>query len=311
MSLIRSIEEMVGNTPLLELERYGAQASLTARVYAKLESRNPAGSAKDRVAVAMIDRAEREGKLRAGGVIVEPTSGNTGIGLAAIGAARGYRVILTMPETMSLERRKLLAAYGAQIVLTPAAQGMQGALDRARELAAQTPGAVLAGQFDNPANPQIHYETTGEEIRRDLGGNPDIFVAGIGTGGTLSGAGARLKSYDPATRVVGVEPARSPLIRRGQSGAHNLQGIGANFVPKNYDAKVADEIVTVREEDAYETARLLARTEGVLVGISSGAALWAATQIARDPNNCGKRIVVVLPDTGERYLSTPLWNVEA
>lgn len=307
MNIYRSASQLVGHTPLLQPVRYMEQLRLPATVLVKLESFNPAGSVKDRVALEMIEDAEKEGKLLPGGTIVEPTSGNTGIGLAAMGLARGYQVILTMPESMSLERRQLLAAYGAQLVLTPAKGGMAGAVEKAKELAAAIPGSFLAGQFDNPANPRAHYRTTGPEIWHDTDGQVDIFVAGVGTGGTVTGVGRYLKEKDPHVRIVAVEPAASPLLSSGKAGSHGLQGIGANFVPENLDRSVVDEVIPVWEEDAYAAARLLAGTEGVLVGISSGAALHAAGQLARRPEYAGKTIVALLPDTGDRYLSTPLF----
>ena len=307
MNIYRSASQLVGHTPLLQPVRYMEQLRLPATVLVKLESFNPAGSVKDRVALEMIEDAEKEGKLLPGGTIVEPTSGNTGIGLAAMGLARGYQVILTMPESMSLERRQLLAAYGAQLVLTPAKGGMAGAVEKAKEIAAAIPGSFLAGQFDNPANPRAHYRTTGPEIWHDTDGQVDIFVAGVGTGGTVTGVGRYLKEKDPHVRIVAVEPAASPLLSGGKAGSHGLQGIGANFVPENLDRSVVDEVIPVWEKDAYAAARLLAGTEGVLVGISSGAAVWAAIELAKRPENKGKNIVVLLPDTGDRYLSTPLF----
>ena len=308
VNIYRSASQLVGHTPLLQPVRYMEQLRLPATVLVKLESFNPAGSVKDRVALEMIEDAEKEGKLLPGGTIVEPTSGNTGIGLAAMGLARGYQVILTMPESMSLERRQLLAAYGAQLVLTPAKGGMAGAVEKAQEIAAAIPGSFLAGQFDNPANPRAHYRTTGPEIWHDTDGQVDIFVAGVGTGGTVTGVGRYLKEKDPHVRIVAVEPAASPLLSSGKAGSHGLQGIGANFVPENLDRSVVDEVIPVWEKDAYAAARLLAGTEGVLVGISSGAALHAAGQLARRPENAGKTIVALLPDTGDRYLSTPLFQ---
>ena len=308
MNIYRSASQLVGHTPLLQPVRYMEQLRLPATVLVKLESFNPAGSVKDRVALEMIEDAEKEGKLLPGGTIVEPTSGNTGIGLAAMGLARGYQVILTMPESMSLERRQLLAAYGAQLVLTPAKGGMAGAVEKAQELAAAIPGSFLAGQFDNPANPRAHYRTTGPEIWHDTDGQVDIFVAGVGTGGTVTGVGRYLKEKNPHVRIVAVEPAASPLLSGGKAGSHGLQGIGANFVPENLDRSVVDEVIPVWEKDAYAAARLLAGTEGVLVGISSGAALHAAGQLARRPENAGKTIVALLPDSGERYLSTPMFQ---
>ena len=307
MALYRGMTELIGATPLLALERLGRRRGWEAEVLAKLEYCNPAGSVKDRAALGMILTAEEEGRLDPGSVIVEPTSGNTGIGLAAIGAQRGYRVILTMPETMSLERRKLLAAYGAEIVLTPGELGMRGAIDRAKELLAEHPGALLAGQFDNSANPAAHYASTGPEIWRDTRGGVDIFVAGVGSGGTVTGVGRYLKEQNPAVEVVAVEPAESPVLSGGQAGPHGIQGIGGGFVPGNFDRSVVDEILPVATEAALALAREMARTEGLLVGISSGAALAAAEQLARRPENAGKTIVALLPDTGERYLSTELF----
>ena len=306
MNTVSSVTGLIGRTPLLELRRYGAAQDLPATVLAKLECMNPAGSAKDRVAARMIAQAEAEGRLSPGGTIIEPTSGNTGIGLAAVGAARGYRVILTMPDTMSVERRSLIAAYGAEIVLTPGAEGMSGAVAKAEELRQSIPGSIIAGQFDNPANPAAHFDTTGPEIWVDTDGAVDIFVAGIGTGGTITGVGRYLKAQKPTVQIVGVEPASSPLLTQGHAGPHGLQGIGANFVPENLDRSVVDEILTATEADAYAAGRAMARTEGVLVGITSGAALWAAGQLARRPENRGKVIVALLPDSGERYLYTAL-----
>ena len=308
MNTVSSVTGLIGRTPLLELRRYGAAQDLPATVLAKLECMNPAGSAKDRVAARMIAQAEAEGRLSPGGTIIEPTSGNTGIGLAAVGAARGYRVILTMPDTMSVERRSLIAAYGAEIVLTPGAEGMSGAVAKAEELRQSIPGSIIAGQFDNPANPAAHFDTTGPEIWVDTDGAVDIFVAGIGTGGTITGVGRYLKAQKPTVQIVGVEPAASPLLTQGHAGPHGLQGIGANFVPENLDRSVVDEILTATEADAYAAGRAMARTEGVLVGITSGAALWAAGQLARRPENRGKVIVALLPDSGERYLSTALFR---
>ena len=307
MHIYHSLSELVGGTPLLEVSGFARARALPATVLAKLECRNPAGSAKDRVALQMIREAEEAGLLSPGGTIIEPTSGNTGIGLAAMGIARGYRVILTMPDSMSAERRALLAAYGAQLVLTPGAQGMSGAIAKAEELAAQLPGSWIAGQFENGANPRAHYLTTGPEIWRDTDGRVDIFVAGAGTGGTLSGTGRYLKEQNPAVRIVAVEPASSPLLTEGRAGPHGLQGIGANFVPANLDLGLIDEILPVTEADAYAAGRLLARTEGLLCGITSGAALHAAAELAQRPENRGKVIVALLPDTGDRYLSTPLF----
>ncbi|WP_132083870.1 cysteine synthase A [Harryflintia acetispora] len=304
----QSITELIGSTPLLELSRLEEAYSLKGRLVAKMESQNPAGSAKDRVALSMIEAAERAGALTPGSVIIEPTSGNTGVGLAAIAARRGYRVILTMPETMSVERQALLRAYGAEIVLTEGAKGMKGAIAKAEELAAASPGAFIPGQFENPANPAAHRGSTGPEIWKDTEGKVDVFVAGVGTGGTLSGAGGYLKEQNPAVRVVAVEPAASPVLSKGTAGAHGIQGIGAGFVPKNLDTEIYDEIIPVEEGDAYAAGRALARKEGVLAGISSGAAVWAGIQLARRDENAGKLIVVLLPDTGERYLSTPMFK---
>ena len=303
-----SADQLIGRTPLLELTRLQKQLGLEARILAKLELFNPAGSVKDRIGKAMIDAAEAEGTLKPGATIIEPTSGNTGIGLAAVAAARGYKLILVMPETMSVERRLLAQAYGAQLELTEGAKGMKGAIERAKELAAQIPNSFIPGQFENPANPQVHRETTGPEIFQDTDGAVDFFVAGVGTGGTITGVGQYLKEKIPRLQVVAVEPADSPVLSKGVAGAHKIQGIGAGFVPQVLDTKVYDEILTVANEDAFETGRLLGKNEGVLVGISSGAALWAAIQVARRPENKGKTIVVLLPDTGERYLSTPLFS---
>ncbi len=305
MKIYNSIEELVGGTPLLALNGYGK--GLPAKILAKLEYLNPAGSAKDRIAANMIAEAEKSGRLAPGGTIIEPTSGNTGIGLAALAAAKGYKVIITMPETMSRERRLLMKAYGAELVLTEGAKGMSGSIAKAEELAASIPGAIIAGQFENPANPAAHRKTTGPEIWADTDGKVDIFVAGVGTGGTISGTGAYLKEKNPNVQVVAVEPYDSPLLSEGRAGAHKLQGIGANFVPKALDTGVYDEIITVKTEEAYAAARALARTEGVLAGISSGAALHAATLLAARTENAGKTIVVLLPDTGDRYLSTELF----
>ena len=302
-----SAEQLIGRTPLLELTHIEAAEGLQALVLAKLEAFNPGGSVKDRVARAMLDEAEAAGKLKPGSVIIEPTSGNTGIGLAMMAAARGYRAVIVMPETMSIERRLLLKAYGAELVLTPGSQGMQGAIDKAEELAAQTPGSFVAGQFVNPANPAAHEATTGPEIWQDTDGQVDIFVAGAGTGGTVTGVGRYLKAQNPAVQVVAVEPAGSPVLGGGKAGPHGLQGIGAGFVPAVLDTTVYDEVLPVTEADAYAAGRLLGRKEGVLAGISSGAALWAALQLAKRPQNAGKTIVVLLPDTGDRYLSTPLF----
>ena len=302
-----SIKELVGHTPLVRLHGVEKEYGLRAQIYGKLEGFNPAGSAKDRVGLAMIEDAEARGLLAPGAVIIEPTSGNTGIGLASAAASKGYKVILTMPDTMSVERRKLLKAYGAELVLTEGARGMQGAVEKANELAAEIAGSFIPGQFDNPANPRIHYETTGPEIYDALGGKLDIFVAGVGTGGTITGVGRFLKEKDPAVRVVAVEPASSPLLSQGKAGPHGLQGIGANFVPSILDTSVYDQIITVSDEDAYREGRLIAAREGVLVGITAGAAVYAAVKLARATENEGKAIVTLLPDTGDRYLSTPLF----
>ena len=301
------IDQLIGKTPLFFPERYNAKFCKYGTILCKLECFNPAGSVKDRVALYMLDAAEAAGKIRTGATVVEPTSGNTGIGLAAICASRGYHLILTMPETMSVERRRLLAAYGAKIVLTPGGEGMQGAINRAIAIAAETPNSFIPSQFDNPANPQAHLETTGPEIWADAEGRVDYFVAGVGTGGTLSGTGAYLKEQNPNCRIVAVEPASSPLLSKGYAGAHGLQGIGANFVPENLNRDVYSEIFPATEEDAYAAARELARLEGVLTGITAGAALHAATVIANRPSAAGKTIVVLLPDTGDRYLSTALY----
>ena len=307
MKTYDTITDLIGSTPLLKLNRFAAAESLGAEVYAKLEYFNPAGSVKDRIAYAMITDAEKNGALKPGSVIIEPTSGNTGIGLAAVAAARGYRIIIVMPETMSVERRQLMKAYGAELVLTEGAKGMKGAIAKAQELAAQTPDSFIPGQFTNPANPSAHRATTGPEIWNDTDGTVDIFVAGVGTGGTLTGVGEYLKSQNPNVKVVAVEPAGSPVLSKGVAGAHKIQGIGAGFVPNTLNTKVYDEIITVENEDAFATGRKLARKEGLLVGISSGAAVWAAAQLAKRPENQGKRIVVLLPDTGDRYLSTPMF----
>lgn len=301
-----NILQLVGNTPLVRLSKYAGNRNLSAEIVAKVEYFNPGGSVKDRVALNMINQAEKDGILKAGGTIIEPTSGNTGVGLCLVGAAKGYKVILTMPETMSIERRKLAAAYGAEIVLTPGAQGMKGAIAKAEELRDATPGAVILQQFENPANPAIHAQTTGEEIWAQTDGEVDIFVAGVGTGGTVSGTGATLKKHDANVKVVAVEPATSAVLSGNPSGAHKIQGIGAGFIPKNYNASVIDEIIPVGNDEAFVTSRALAKEEGIFVGISAGAALYAATQLAQRPENAGKRIVVLLSDTGERYLSTAL-----
>ena len=308
MKIYKKATELIGNTPLLELGNYEKAHGLEATILAKLEYLNPAGSVKDRIARAMLDDAERRGLLKPGSVIIEPTSGNTGIGLAAVAAMRGYRIILTMPETMSVERRSLLRAYGAELVLTQGAKGMKGAIAKAQELAAQTENSFIPGQFTNPANPRAHRETTGPEIWRDTDGKVDIFVAGVGTGGTVTGVGEYLKAQNPAVHVVAVEPAGSPVLSGGASGPHKIQGIGAGFVPDTLNRAVLDEILPVENEDAFAAGRELARREGVLAGISSGAALYAATVLAKRPENRGKMIVVLLPDTGDRYLSTPLFS---
>ncbi len=308
MKIYQKITDLIGNTPLLKVNNYIKENNLHADILVKLEYLNPAGSVKDRVALAMIDDAEAKGLLKPDSVIIEPTSGNTGIGLASVAAARGYRVILTMPETMSVERRNLLKAYGAELVLTDGKKGMKGAIEKAEELAKSSPNAFIPGQFDNPANPAAHRATTGVEIWNDTDGKVDIFVAGVGTGGTVTGVGEYLKSKNAGVKVVAVEPANSPVLSEGRAGAHGLQGIGAGFVPKVLNTAVYDEITTVKEEDAYRAGKELAKCEGFLVGISSGAALYAATSIARRPENKGKTIVVLLPDTGDRYLSTALFN---
>lgn len=306
--IYQGIEKLIGDTPLIKLDNFCARAGVGAALLAKAEMFNPAGSVKDRVALNMIDAAEREGRLRPGATIIEPTSGNTGIGLAAIGAARGYKVVLTMPNTMSAERIKLIRAYGAQVVLTDGAKGMTGAIERARELAAQEEGAFIPDQFSNPANPQAHYLTTAPEIWRQTGGDIAAFVAGVGTGGTITGVGRYLKEKNAAVRVVAVEPAGSPVLSKGYAGAHGLQGIGAGFVPKALDTSVYDEVAAVTEEQAYSAARLLGGSQGLLCGISSGAALYAASEVGRRPEFNGKNIVVLLPDTGDRYLSTQLFE---
>ena len=303
--IAEKLTDLIGNTPLLALNNYGNALELDAKVLAKLEYFNPAGSAKDRIAVAMIEAAEKEGLLKVGSTIIEPTSGNTGIGLACVAAVKGYQTILTMPDTMSVERRNLLKAYGAQLVLTPGELGMQGAIDKAVELAAMMEGAFIPGQFDNGANPKAHYETTGPEIWRDTEGKVDVVIAGVGTGGTLSGTAKFLKEQNPAIKVIAVEPDASPVLKGEPAAPHKLQGIGANFIPKNYDASVVDEVMDISAEDAYKTCRLLAKHEGLLVGVSSGAAAYAATVVAQREENKGKNIVVILPDGGERYLSTP------
>lgn len=307
MRTFDKITDLIGGTPILMLNNYIALNELPANIYAKLEYFNPAGSVKDRIAKAMIDDAEAKGALKPGAVIIEPTSGNTGIGLAAVAASKGYRIILTMPETMSVERRNLLKAYGAELVLTDGAKGMKGAIAKAEELAQQIEGGFIPSQFTNSANPTAHFNTTGPEIWEDTDGKVDIFVAGVGTGGTISGVGKYLKSKNPNVKVVAVEPASSPVLSKGVAGPHKIQGIGAGFVPETLDTKIYDEIIAVENEDAFATGRTLARKEGLLVGISSGAAVYAATQLAKRPENKGKNIVVLLPDTGDRYLSTPMF----
>lgn len=302
-----SMEQLIGNTPLLELTHLERELGLKARVLAKLEYLNPAGSVKDRVGLAMILDAEEQGRLQPGGTIVEPTSGNTGIGLAAVAAARGYHVIIVMPDSMSMERRLLMTAYGAELVLTEGAKGMTGAIEKAKELAGEIPNSIIAGQFDNPANPEAHYQTTGPEIWRDTDGQVDVFVAGVGTGGTMTGTGRYLKEQNPGVKVVAVEPADSPLLSGGTAGPHGIQGIGANFVPSVLDTEVFDAVIPVTTQQAYEAGRLLGRREGVLAGISSGAALWAALELAKREEYAGKTVVVLLPDTGDRYLSTAMF----
>ncbi len=308
MGIYTSADQLIGRTPMLRLERLEKQWQLPAKLVVKLELFNPGGSVKDRVALAMIADAEEKGLLTPGATIIEPTSGNTGIGLASVAAARGYKAIIVMPDSMSMERRLLMTAYGAELVLTPGAEGMSGSIKKAKELAASIPGSFIPGQFENPANAQAHFASTGPEIWEDTEGNVDIFVAGVGTGGTITGVGEYLKSKAPHVQVIAVEPAGSPLLSQGKAGPHGLQGIGANFVPDVLHADVIDRIITVKEEDAYAASRMLGQTEGVLVGISSGAALWAAAQMAKLPENAGKTIVALLPDTGERYLSTPLFS---
>ena len=303
----KSFADLIGNTPLYAAEKFAEKVGANATILAKLEYFNPAGSVKDRIANAMINEAEASGALKPGATIIEPTSGNTGIGLAAVAAARGYRIILTMPETMSIERRNMLKAYGAELVLTEGAKGMSGAIAKADELAKETPNSFIPGQFVNPANPAAHYATTGPEIWKQTDGKVDIFVAGVGTGGTISGVGEFLKSKNPDIKVIAVEPATSPVLSKGVSGPHKIQGIGAGFVPETLDTKIYDEIIPVENEDAFRTGAAIARREGVLVGISSGAAVWAATELAKRPENKGKLIVVLLPDTGDRYLSTPMF----
>ena len=308
MAVYTSIDQLIGNTPLLELSNIEKNLDLKAKVLVKLEYFNPAGSVKDRIAKAMLDDAEAAGKLNKDSVIIEPTSGNTGVGLASVAAARGYRLIITMPETMSVERRLLMKAYGAELVLTDGAKGMKGAIAKAEELTAEIPNSFIAGQFTNPANPQAHIKTTGPEIWNDTEGKVDVFVAGVGTGGTVTGVGKYLKSQNPDVKVVAVEPASSPVLSKGTAGAHKIQGIGAGFVPDTLDTSVYDEVIAVENDDAFETGRLVGHSEGVLVGISSGAAVWAAIELAKRPENEGKTIVALLADTGERYLSTQLFT---
>ena len=303
-----SADQLIGKTPLLELTHIEAEQRLGAKLLAKLEYLNPAGSVKDRIGKAMIDDAEAKGILKPGSVIIEPTSGNTGIGLASVAAARGYRIIIVMPETMSVERRQIMQAYGAELVLTDGTKGMKGAIEKADELAREIPNSFVPGQFVNPANPKAHYESTGPEIWEDTDGKVDIFVAGVGTGGTLTGTGRYLKERNPHIKVVAVEPASSPVLSKGVAGSHKIQGIGANFVPQVLDTKIYDEIITVDNDDAFAAGKLVGRKEGILVGISAGAAVWAAMELAKRPENVGKNIVVLLPDTGDRYLSTPLFH---
>ena len=307
MKIVQKITDLIGHTPLLELTHTEQEEQLQATLLGKLEYFNPAGSVKDRIAKAMIDEAEEQGLLHPDSVLIDPTSGNTGIGLASVAAARGYRLIITMPETMSVERRNLMKAYGAELVLTEGAKGMKGAIEKADELAVQIPNSVIPSQFTNPANPEAHKKTTGVEIWDDTDGKVDIFVAGVGTGGTISGVGAYLKEQNPNVKIVAVEPKSSPVLSEGFAGAHKIQGIGAGFVPETLDTKIYDEVIAVENEAAFETGRKIARNEGVLVGISSGAAVWAAIQLAKRPENKGKVIVALLPDTGERYLSTPMF----
>lgn len=308
MKVYDKITDLIGNTPLLKLTDYDESKEPVAEIYGKLEYFNPAGSVKDRIANAMIEDAEEKGLLKPGAVIIEPTSGNTGIGLASVAASKGYRIILTMPETMSVERRNLLKAYGAELVLTDGTKGMKGAIQKADELAKETPGSFIPGQFVNPANPEAHYKTTGPEIWEDTDGNVDIFVAGVGTGGTLSGVGKYLKEKNKDIKIIAVEPAGSPVLSEGTPGPHKIQGIGAGFVPETLDTGIYDEIIKVENDDAFATGRLLARKKGLLVGISAGAAVWAAAELAGHPENKGKTIVVLLPDTGDRYLSTPMFS---
>ena len=306
-NIYTSADQLIGKTPLLELTQIEKSEGLNAKILAKLEYLNPAGSVKDRIAKAMIDDAEAKGILKAGSTIIEPTSGNTGIGLASVAAARGYRIIIVMPETMSVERRQLMKAYGAELVLTEGAKGMKGAIAKAEELAKEIPGSFIPGQFVNPANPEVHERTTGPEIWEDTDGKVDIFVAGVGTGGTITGTGRYLKKQNPDVKVVAVEPASSPVLSQGKAGSHKIQGIGAGFVPDVLDTKIYDEIISVENDDAFAAGKLVGKKEGVLVGISSGAAIWAAIELAKRPENAGKTIVALLPDTGDRYLSTPLF----
>lgn len=308
MAIVKKITDLIGKTPLLELSNYEEKNNLEAAILVKLEYFNPAGSIKDRIAKAMIEDAEKKGLLKSDSVIIEPTSGNTGIGLASVAAAKGYRIIITMPETMSIERRNLLKAFGAELVLTDGAKGMTGAIKKAEELSKEIPNSFIPGQFVNPANPAVHFATTGPEIWEDTDGKVDIFVAGVGTGGTLSGTGKYLKSKNPDIKIIAVEPASSPVLSKGESGPHKIQGIGAGFVPETLDTDIYDEIITVDNDDAFKTGKEIARTEGFLVGISSGAAVWAAAELAKRPENKEKNIVVILPDTGDRYLSTPMFQ---
>lgn len=309
-SIAKNLTELIGNTPLLELSRFNATKGLNATLMAKIEFFNPGGSVKDRIALSMIEDAEAKGLLKPGAVIIEPTSGNTGVGLAWVSTVKGYRLILTMPETMSVERQNLLKALGAQLILTPGTKGMKGAIEKAEELRQSIPGSIILQQFENPANPAIHVRTTAEEIWRDTDGKIDIFVAGVGTGGTLSGVGVGLKKHNPHIRIVGVEPDSSPVLSGGSAGAHKIQGIGAGFIPKTFNASVVDQIIRVKDDEAIRTSRELSQQEGLLVGISAGAATYAAAQLAQRPENAGKKIVVLLPDTGERYLSTELYAFE-